>query len=148
MHLIYAGLIVLIFTTLPLLILGRTIGTEVLVFGGVLFAMVLCIAGVHAALWRLVKGPPHARTSATDGRDATRSEQTHPKLPGGSQTLATADHLASTVQGVEKLYDNRRRRGGRYGTDIFLHGKPGGRWQAFGYPLSTCRTLTKKADAV
>ena len=61
MHLIYAGLTVLIFTVLPLLILGRTIGTEVLVFGGVLFAMVLVIAGAHAALLRLVKQAPPDR---------------------------------------------------------------------------------------
>ena len=52
MHLTYAGLAVFILTALPLLVFGRAIGTEMLVLGGGLFAMMLFMAGVSAALLR------------------------------------------------------------------------------------------------
>ena len=61
MHLTYAGLAVFIFTTLPLLVFGPTIGTDVFALSGGLFAIVLFIAGVSAALWRLVRQDPHRR---------------------------------------------------------------------------------------
>lgn len=56
MHLIYAGLAVFILTALPLFILGQSLGTELLVMGGGLFAMFLIIAGSIRALLRLVRG--------------------------------------------------------------------------------------------
>jgi hypothetical protein len=52
MQLIYAGLAVFILTALPLLVLGKSIGTELLVIGGGLFAIVLFIAGAITGLWR------------------------------------------------------------------------------------------------
>ena len=61
MHLTYAGLAVFILTALPLLVLGRAIGTDVLAFGGSLFAMVLFIAAASAALWRLARQGPRGR---------------------------------------------------------------------------------------
>ena len=61
MHLTYAGLAVFILTSLPLLVLGRAIGTDVLVLGGGLFAIVLFIAGAITELWRLVRQVPRRR---------------------------------------------------------------------------------------
>jgi hypothetical protein len=61
MQLIYAGFAVFILTALPLLVLGRSIGTELLVLGGGLFAIVLFIAGAITALWRLVRQVPRRR---------------------------------------------------------------------------------------
>jgi hypothetical protein len=55
MHLIYGGFAVFILTALPLLILGRSVGTEVLVFGGGLFAMVLVIVAATTGLWRFMR---------------------------------------------------------------------------------------------
>ena len=61
MHLTYAGLAVFILTALPLLALGRSIGTDVLALGGGLFAIVLFISGASAAVWRLVAQSPRQR---------------------------------------------------------------------------------------
>ena len=52
MHLTCAGLVVFILTALPLLVFGRAIGTEMLVLGGGLFALMLFMAVVSAALLR------------------------------------------------------------------------------------------------
>jgi hypothetical protein len=61
MQLIYAGFAVFILTALPLLVLGRSLGTELLVLGGGLFAMVLLIAGSITGLWRLARQGPRRR---------------------------------------------------------------------------------------
>ena len=61
MQLIYAGFAVFILTALPLLVLGRSIGTELLVLGGGLFAIVLFIAGAITGVWRLVRQVPRRR---------------------------------------------------------------------------------------
>jgi hypothetical protein len=45
MQLIYAGFAVFILTALPLLVLGKSIGTELLMLGGGLFAIVLLAPG-------------------------------------------------------------------------------------------------------
>jgi hypothetical protein len=61
MQLIYAGFAVFILTALPLLVLGRSIGTELLVLGGGLFAIVLFIVGAITGLWRRVRQIPRRR---------------------------------------------------------------------------------------
>jgi hypothetical protein len=45
MQLIYAGFAVFMLTALPLLVLGKSIGTELLMLGGGLFAIVLLAPG-------------------------------------------------------------------------------------------------------
>jgi hypothetical protein len=61
MQLIYAGFAVFFLTALLLLLLGRSIGTELLVLGGGLFAIFLFIAGAITAIWRLVRQVPRRR---------------------------------------------------------------------------------------
>ena len=56
MRLIYAGFAIFVLTALPLLILGRSLATELICLGGGLVAMVLLVVGATKALWRVVRG--------------------------------------------------------------------------------------------
>ena len=56
MHLIYAGFSIFILTAIPLLVLGKSVGTDMIALGGGLLAMVLLITGATGALWRLLRG--------------------------------------------------------------------------------------------
>ena len=58
MHLIYAGVIVFILSTLPLLVLGQSLGAILLILSGGLFAIVFLTIAATTGLWRLVRNDP------------------------------------------------------------------------------------------
>jgi hypothetical protein len=55
MRFIYAGFAIFLLTALPLLVLGRTLATELICLGGGLVAMVLIIFGALRAMWQSVR---------------------------------------------------------------------------------------------
>ena len=58
MHLIYAGVIVFILSTLPLLLLGESLVAILLLLSGSLFGVVFFIMGATTGRWRLVRNDP------------------------------------------------------------------------------------------
>ena len=68
MRLVHVGVAVFILTALPLLIVGRSLGTELLVLGGGLIAMVLIVVGGIRSIWRMVRELARALL----GRNGTR----------------------------------------------------------------------------
>ena len=55
MRLVHIAVAVFILTALPLLIVGKSLGTELLVLGGGLVAMLLLVVGAIGAIWRMVR---------------------------------------------------------------------------------------------
>jgi len=56
MRLIYAGFAIFVLTALPLLVVGKSLATELIAIGGGLLAMLLLIAGAISAGWRMLRG--------------------------------------------------------------------------------------------
>ncbi len=55
MRLVHIAVAVFILTALPLLVVGKSLGTELLAIGGGLVAMLLLVVGVIGAIWRMVR---------------------------------------------------------------------------------------------
>jgi hypothetical protein len=60
MRLVHIAVAVFILTALPLLIVGKSLGTELLVLGGGLVAMLLLVVGdrgdlANGEIWRMVR---------------------------------------------------------------------------------------------
>ncbi len=55
MRLVHIAVAVFILTALPLLVVGKSLGTELLALGGGLVAMLLLVVGAIGAIWRMVR---------------------------------------------------------------------------------------------
>ena len=55
MRLVHIAVAVFILTALPLLVVGKALGTELLALGGGLVAMLLLVVGAIGAIWRMVR---------------------------------------------------------------------------------------------
>ena len=55
MRLAHIAVAVFILTALPLLVVGKSLGTELLALGGGLVAMLLLVGGAIGAIWRMVR---------------------------------------------------------------------------------------------